>query len=863
MHESFRILLLQRLNVVLAALATLAAGLTVGWLVADFIDGRIRQDMLRRAPVAALVLALDIDPFAQPASLEALSTPVHGRFVERARRLCLLNPSVRAISLVRMPVGEGPAVYLFDFREAGDGNAARPGDPYEPRFGSNALSELRRDGRALLVGPFAAQDGPRGVAYALLPSFTEGGRRDVRHAIRVEADANEWRHSVLWGGLLAGLGACGIVGIPLAMLLLAQRQRIQSGVIRNLSEAMEQANSAILILDPSGRIEYCNEVGSRHLRVPRHSLIGRNWREFLVAGEPGAPETEIVGNLAAGVAWQGEWTCRCADGPSFPVRGGFSPVRRRKQRLVAFVVVFDDVTEVRRREQSLREVTEQARAGDRAKGNFLATMSHEVRTPLNGIVGFTGLLLETPVSEEQRDYLLAIRASADALTRLTGDILDFARIDSGNARIELAPCDPRECLEEAIELHAAAAAEKGVEIFQRVSPAVPALVVTDQGRLRQILVNLVGNAAKFTERGEIEVSVSVPAEDGNEAGIRLEFVVRDTGPGIAEGDQARLFRPFSQIEGVSVRRHGGAGLGLAISRSLVEMLGGKIDLASRPGEGATFTFSIRARVEQPPRIPRVSDVRVALLAPPGPRRDALAATLRSWGAEIIEASGMAGLPARDCTVIVRDLGQEEARLLASAGMADDVDTRTIALVPLSLGADQQTALRARFQSLLLKPLRPAALFPLVAGKAPARAPAAQRRQFGLRVLVAEDNAVNQRLIRLMLEGFGCSVTVAGDGREALAALSSGAEPQDLVLLDMHMPELDGLSVLRAIRAGEAGPAVRTVWAVAISADVRAEQRAASQAAGLDEYLVKPVSLRGLEEMLLRFEATRSLRRSGG
>lgn len=856
MHESFRILLLQRLNVVLAALATLAAGLTVGWLVADFIDGRIRQDMLRRAPVAALVLALDIDPFAQPASLEALSTPVHGRFVERARRLCLLNPSVRAISLVRMPVGEGPAVYLFDFREAGDGNAARPGDPYEPRFGSNALSELRRDGRALLVGPFAAQGGPRGVAYALLPSFTEGGRRDVRHAIRVEADANEWRRSVLWGGLLAGLGACGIVGIPLAMLLLAQRQRIQSGVIRNLSEAMEQANSAILILDPSGRIEYCNEVGSRHLRVPRHSLIGRNWREFLVAGEPGAPETEIVGNLAAGVAWQGEWTCRWADGPSFPVRGGFSPVRRRKQRLVAFVVVFDDVTEVRRREQALREATEQARAGDRAKGNFLATMSHEVRTPLNGIVGFTGLLLETPVSEEQRDYLLAIRASADALTRLTGDILDFARIDSGNARIELAPCDPRECLEEAIELHAAAAAEKGVEIFERVSPEVPALVVTDQGRLRQILVNLVGNAVKFTERGEVQVSVSVPAEDGNEAGIRLEFVVRDTGPGIAEEDQARLFRPFSQLEGVSVRRHGGAGLGLAISRSLVEMLGGKIVVASRPGEGATFTFSIRARVEQPPRIPRVSDARVALVAPPGPRRDALAATLRSWGAEIVEASGMAGLPARDCTVIVRDLGQEEARLLASAGMADDVDARTIALAPISLGLDQQTALRSRFRALLLKPVRPSALLPLLSGKAPAHVRAAQRRQFGLRVLVAEDNAVNQRLIRLMLEGFGCSATVVSDGRKAVAALLANPGGHDLVLLDMHMPELDGLGVLRAIRTGEAGPLARDIWVVAFSADVRAEQRAAAGVAGIDEYLVKPVSINGVESMLLRFHASR-------
>ncbi len=859
MQESLRILLLQRLNLALGALATLAAGLTVGWAVSEFIDGRIRDDMLRRAPVAALAVTIDIDPFAQLAAPEALSTPAHGRLIDRARRLCMLNPSLRAISLLRIPADDAAAVHLFDFREAGDGDGARPGDPYVPRFGSSALADLRRDGRARLAGPFAAQGGTRGVAYALLPEFREGARRDVRHAIRIEADAHEWRQTVLWGGWFAGLGTCGLVGVPLAMLLLGQRQRIQSGVIRNLSEAMEQAHSAILILDLQGHIDYCNEVGSRHLGVPRRGLIGRHWREFFVAGAPGAPETEIAGSLAAGVAWQGEWTCRRADGPPFPVRGGFSPVRRRDQRVEAFVAVFDDMTEVRRRENELREATEKALAGDRAKGNFLATISHEVRTPLNGIVGFTGLLLETPVTAEQRDFLLAIRASADALARLTGDILDFARVDSGNARIEPAPCDPRECVEEAIDLHAAAAAEKGVEVFQRISPAVPASVVTDRDRLRQILVNLVGNAVKFTDRGEIEVAVSVAAGDGNAEGIRLEFAVRDTGPGITDEDQARLFRPFTQLEGVSLRRHGGVGLGLAISRSLVEMLGGKIDVASRVGEGATFTFSIRARVQQPPRIPRAEDARVALVAPPGPRRAALAAALRSWEAQVVEAVAIEALPARDWTVIVRDLGEEEARGLASADAADAGDSRTILLAPLSLGSDSQAALRARFRAVLSKPVRPVALFPLVAGTAPARVASSQRRRFDLRVLVAEDNLVNQRLIRLMLEGLGCSVTVVDDGRKAVAALAASPGAHDLVLMDMHMPDLDGLGALRAIRAGEAGEASRAAWVAALSADERAEQRAAAQAAGIDEYLIKPVALQGMEEMLLRFQSVRGSR----
>ncbi|MEY4089106.1 MAG: hypothetical protein RJB55_1377 [Verrucomicrobiota bacterium] len=857
MQESLRVRILQRLNIAAAVAVTLGAGAAVGWLVSDHIDGRIRRDMIRRAPVAGLVLTADLDPFAQSASSADVATAAYRQLRERARRLALLNPTVRSISLLRVPVGSGPAVYVLDFREPGHGEEARPGDTFVPRFGSSALEELRRDGEAVLAGPFNVGEGVRGVAYAFLPDFGDNTRKPTRHVVRIEADAAEWRQSVLLGGILAGLGACGLVGIPLAMLLLGGRQRIQSSVIRNLSEAVEQAHSAILILDPGGRIDFCNVVGSRRLGLSRRTLIGRNVREFLRPAGAGAAEAEMEGNLAAGIAWQGELNCFRADGTSFPVRGGFSPVRRSDQRVGSFVAVFDDMTEILRRENELREATEQARAGDQAKGNFLATMSHEVRTPLNAIVGFTGLLLESsPLSGAQRDQLLAIRASAEALVRLTSDILDFARIESGKTRIDLAPCDPRECVEEAIELHAAVAAQKGLEIFHRISPDVPASLVTDHGRLRQVLVNLVGNAVKFTERGEVEVSASVPDADGDERGIRIDFAVRDTGPGIAEEDQGRLFRPFTQLEATSLRRHDGAGLGLAISRNLVEMLGGHIRVESRRGGGSTFRFSIRARVDRPARFPDAGGARVGVVAPAGRFRESLVALARAWKAEVVEAEAVEALPASGLTVILRNLDEAGIRELVPGREPSPVDRSTVALVPVSLSADTQTALRARFRALVVKPARSGVLFPLVAGASPEKPAAAVRPHFGFRVLVAEDNLVNQRLIRLMLESFGCVATVVADGRAAIAALAAAPRVHDLVLLDMHMPELDGLEVLQAIRSGGAGAGARDAWVVALSADVRVEQRAAAAAAGIDEYMTKPVSLRGMEEMLLRLRAVR-------
>ena len=223
MHESLRIQLLRRLNVALALLVALTAGGVAAWLAGDFIDGQVRRDLLRRAPVGGLVLTVDIDPFAQAGAPPDLVTPVNAKLRERARQLTALNPSLRAISLLRVPSGDRPASYVFDFRDPSHGEEARPGDAYVPRFGSSALDQLRRDDRAVIVGPFEAANGLCGVAYAFLPAFGPVPSRDVRHVVRIEADAAEWRHNVLLGRLLAGLGVGGLIGAPLAMFLFGQR----------------------------------------------------------------------------------------------------------------------------------------------------------------------------------------------------------------------------------------------------------------------------------------------------------------------------------------------------------------------------------------------------------------------------------------------------------------------------------------------------------------------------------------------------------------------------------------------------------------------------------------------------------------
>jgi PAS domain S-box-containing protein len=633
-----------------------------------------------------------------------------------------------------------------------------------------------------------------------------------------------------------------------------------------------------MICDLESRIEYANRGLCQQIGYGRRELIGRAWREVCAADPADEGMADVVATVRAGRAWEGEWTNRRKDGTVYPVRGVVTPVKHRDGTLACYVAVFDDVTEIKRREGELREARDLAQAGDRAKSQFLATMSHEVRTPLNGIVGFTSLLLDTSLAPDQREYVQTIRASGEALIQLTSDILDFARIESGKMKLDPAPCDPRECIEDALDLLATKAAEKNIELLHRIAPDVPSTVLADGGRLRQVLSNLVGNAVKFTEAGEVTVTVRVvpgsaprpdhkddaatpPAADANGADCMLEFSVRDTGIGIATEQQQKLFKPFSQIDESSTRRYGGTGLGLAICRNLVRLMDGEIACSSTPGGGATFSFTARTTViAADPPDHDLSQLRLALAAQPGALRRELTDLIAGWGAAVTEADSPGDLAGKTWDVALVDVNDPLARVLAQqkGPLPELPPAKTFGLVPISLSSDLRHALRMHFRLLINKPVHHETLFSTLSGAVPqpASTTSAAPVQYGLRVLVVEDNPVNQRLMRRVLTNLACPFAVMENGQRALEELTHHADDYDVVLLDLHMPEMDGLTALRAIRGGKAGPVAQSMWIVALTADAREEQRARARAAGINDYLTKPLKPAELEGAFQRFRAER-------
>jgi CheY-like chemotaxis protein/nitrogen-specific signal transduction histidine kinase len=529
----------------------------------------------------------------------------------------------------------------------------------------------------------------------------------------------------------------------------------------------------------------------------------------------------------------------------------------------SFVAVFDDVTEIRETESMLREAKERAEAGDRAKGQFLATMSHEVRTPLNGIVGFASLLLDTELTPEQQEFVATIRTSSETLIQLTGDILDYARIESGRLKLEPQPCDPRECVENALDLVAATAAGKNIELLHWTEESVPPAISVDVGRLRQVLVNLVNNAVKFTINGEVEVQVrclSMQADPGtgNTMAV-LEFSVRDTGIGIAVQHHARVFRPFTQVDESTTRRFGGTGLGLAICKNLVELMQGTISFTSELGGGSTFTFTICAPVHttdiKPGTIASLKNQRVAVIVDHQGLSSEVTRLARQLGADVFNADMSALMNTSNWDMAIVDVNDAIAVEFAAraAPHSSLPPEKIIGLVSIAAPPELRTALRTHFRVLLNKPPHQDTLRGLLGTRASASPfvpppPASTPPNFNLAVLIVEDNAVNQQLIQRVVSNLGCEWSTASNGRIALDHLSH-ATP-DIVLMDLHMPEMDGLTAIKKIRAGEISEATRSVWIIALTADARAEQRERTLNAGANDYLTKPVRL---PELMAAFE----------
>jgi PAS domain S-box-containing protein len=613
----------------------------------------------------------------------------------------------------------------------------------------------------------------------------------------------------------------------------------------NQSEArykglVDAQGDAIFRRDAADRLTYGNDAFFKLFGLDPTSAIGHPFAPELHPEDCGVPALESGASRA-----RYDQHVKTAQGYRWIAWEDFM-VRDSHGRLVEVQSVGRDISERKALEEALTEARDKAEDANRAKSGFLATMSHEIRTPMNGVLGMGRLLLETELRPEQRTYAEAITRSGEALLTLIGDILDFSKIEAGMLQMDEDDVDLRLLLSGVAELLCQRAYDKGVEISTVVAPQVPLLIRADEGRLRQVINNLMGNAVKFTEQGGVCVEASLV--DGL---LRVE--VRDTGVGVAPAKRQAIFEEFVQADSSHARKFGGTGLGLAISRRLVESMGGTIGVDAKPGGGSCFWFvvplvAVGAATGDAP----LEDMQVAVISRNAALREGL-------HLQIAAAGGIAVESVEEADVILIDAGTGNRPEIALA--SPRAATSLVLLTPNARGALPQ--MRASgFAGYLVKPVRQSSLVTQLlqcrdgvvltaAEDEPVlfEMQSAETREArdGLNILLAEDNPINMLLIRELLRRRGHRITEVTTGTDAVGALAE--RRYDLLLTDIHMPGMDGIEAARAIRAGEALSTRRRTPIVALTADALEDGRQACLDAGMDGFLTKPVNPAELDEML--------------
>ena len=662
------------------------------------------------------------------------------------------------------------------------------------------------------------------------------------------------------------------------------KSTISKGFLDNILTSMADT---LIVVNRDLSISKVNQSALNLLGYEESELKGKNIK--LIFAQKSFISTELNDLTENDLIQNTEKVYRAKNGSEIPVSFSASVIKNDDGQNQGLVCVAQDITERKRSEEELKQARDAALESVRIKSEFLANMSHEIRTPMNGVIGMTGLLLDTELSEEQLDFAQMVQSSADALLRIIDDILDFSKIEAGQLNFENIDFDLRECVETNTELLAEHAHTKNLEIASIVYQDVPTQLVGDPGRLRQILTNLVGNALKFTEKGEVSVNVRLQSDTGKY--VSLLFEVSDTGIGIPEQAQRQLFNAFVQADGSTTRKYGGTGLGLAISKQLVELMGGEIGIESEPGKGSTFWFTARFE-KQSNQVPAIipvggvplDGVRVLIVDDNATNRKIFLHQTTSWGMIAAEADSgkqalemlRAAATKEPFEIAILDLmmpemdGFELARTIKADSILSGI--QLVLLPSYGKRGDRQISKDSGIAVYLQKPVRQSQLYNcLIKVFAEASGDCGEQRSPRLIakhslleknlsnnqpeeavskvcILVAEDNLVNQKVALSQLKSLGYAVDIAKNGLEAVERVKNHL--YEIVLMDCQMPEMDGFDATAEIRRFE-GDARRTTI-IAMTANALEGEREKCIAAGMDDYISKPVKLDTLENALNRW-----------